>query len=353
MSAERDIYNWHGTSLRDKDGLEEPRCTNRSQKKARKGGSTTKSEYYDAPSTLRLKVNVLCALIQQSKHFVVYTGAGISTAAGIQDYASSKSKASKQKVLPRHEWMEAKPTYSHFALTALHKAKLLKHWIQQNHDGLAQKAGFPQSGLTEIHGSWFDPSNLVVTFDGDLRADLIENLEKWELKCDLCLCMGTSLSGMAADSIAEKADVLVIVNLQKTEMDDSAAVRIFADLDAVNKMVVKKLGVRVSTKPYSFKIPKLQRSCNVYYCPYDCKGKRIKKCSKAKRMRWDLRKGQQVTALHGDLKGVVGTVVDDYGEGYYKMKFIDQGSREMMIHVMGPWWIEAAIRGELKYMSLL
>ena len=27
-------------------------------------------------------------------------------------------------------------------------------WVQQNHDGLPQKAGFPQQDMIEIHGSW-------------------------------------------------------------------------------------------------------------------------------------------------------------------------------------------------------
>ena len=31
---------------------------------------------------------------------------------------------------------------------------MLSFWVQQNHDGLPQKAGFPQWLLNEIHGSW-------------------------------------------------------------------------------------------------------------------------------------------------------------------------------------------------------
>jgi len=47
-------------------------------------------------------------------------------------------------------------------LAALEKKNYLKHWINQNHDGLAQKAGYPKSKLNEIHGSWFDKKNRVV-----------------------------------------------------------------------------------------------------------------------------------------------------------------------------------------------
>ena len=37
---------------------------------------------------------------------------------------------------------------THRVLAALQKAGLLHGWIQQNHDGLPQKAGFPQVSYT-------------------------------------------------------------------------------------------------------------------------------------------------------------------------------------------------------------
>lgn len=48
-----------------------------------------------------------------------------------------------------------KPTYSHFALTALERGGLLHYYVQQNHDGLPQKACFPQEKINEIHGAWY------------------------------------------------------------------------------------------------------------------------------------------------------------------------------------------------------
>lgn len=56
--------------------------------------------------------------------------------------------------------------------------------------------------MNEIHGAWFDPSNPVVQFSGKLRSDLFEWLCDMELATDLCLCLGTSLSGMNADRAA-------------------------------------------------------------------------------------------------------------------------------------------------------
>ena len=47
-----------------------------------------KKEYFDSPQELDRKVEKLAQMIMSSEHFVAYTGAGISTAAGIADYRS-------------------------------------------------------------------------------------------------------------------------------------------------------------------------------------------------------------------------------------------------------------------------
>jgi NAD-dependent SIR2 family protein deacetylase len=103
-----------------------------------------------------LQVQRLAELIQRSPAVVAYTGAGISTAAGIGDYAT---KAANSVVTggerPKlRSMLDAQPTLAHRVLAALHKAGRLHHWVQQNHDGLPQKAGFPPEHLNEIHGAW-------------------------------------------------------------------------------------------------------------------------------------------------------------------------------------------------------
>lgn len=62
-------------------------------------------------------------------------------------------------------------------------------------------------------------------------------------RTDLCLCLGTSLSGMNADRVAETPankslsdpEVLgtIIVNIQKTRLDSVSALRIWGKLDEV------------------------------------------------------------------------------------------------------------------------
>ena len=120
-------------------------------------------EYQDTPKTLKVKVKMLASLLMSSKQCVAYTGAGISTASGISDYATKNKNAMgpKHKVISN---FDARPTLSHRVLVSMFECGILKRWFQQNHDGLPQKAGMPQHAINEIHGSWFDPSNPVRLF---------------------------------------------------------------------------------------------------------------------------------------------------------------------------------------------
>ena len=51
-------------------------------------------EYLDHTSVLKEKVKVLANMIRESKNMIVYSGAGISTASGIGDYATKAGKKS-------------------------------------------------------------------------------------------------------------------------------------------------------------------------------------------------------------------------------------------------------------------
>jgi NAD-dependent SIR2 family protein deacetylase len=87
----------------------------------------------------------------------------------------------------------------------MEKKGYVQHWLQQNHDGLAQKSGYPMKKLNEIHGSWFDKKNPVVMMDDSLKPKNFEMLKEWEEKVDVCLALGTSLCGMRSDGIAQRA----------------------------------------------------------------------------------------------------------------------------------------------------
>jgi len=214
------------------------------------------SEYVDAPDVLDAKVEHLARMIRASEAMCAYTGAGLSTSAGIGDYAS-KARGSKARVWdpqsgPHMEYLkELGPTTGHKVLTALERAGHLHQFINQNHDGLALKACFPQDKLNEIHGSWFDTRNPVVSMDGCMRRDLVDRLTHWEQTVDLVLSLGTSLSGLCADGVCEAAAHraaesnsglgLVIVSLTRTPLDSMATLRIFATIDDIMTKLAQKL----------------------------------------------------------------------------------------------------------------
>ena len=61
-----------------------------------------------------------------------------------EDYASIAADSKVRRHIasescPEHH-LEASPTWSHRFLAGLWRQKLLQHWVQQNHDGLPQKA---------------------------------------------------------------------------------------------------------------------------------------------------------------------------------------------------------------------
>ena len=123
--------------------------------------------------------------------------------AGIGDYASkaSSSVAPHKKIASTGSRLELSPTFAHHALAAVAEKGLIGNWVQQNHDRLAQKAGFPQAKLNEIHGAWGDSKNQVKMMDDTLRHDLLQWLLSWSLRARLCVSLGTSLCGMTSDEI--------------------------------------------------------------------------------------------------------------------------------------------------------
>ncbi|CAE7203692.1 Sirt7, partial [Symbiodinium sp. CCMP2456] len=253
---------WHGRLGRGKNWAA-PRLVAEADSEARPGfSSCSADEWEDTPEVLAVKAATLARLLRQSSYTVAYTGAGISTAAGIKDYASRASDSKVKALLsaqggedtPLEEGLHAEPTECHRILTSFYKRKLLAHWVQQNHDGLPQKAGLPQEAINEIHGSWFDPSNPVVQFRAELRGDLFAWLLEAEIRAQLVIAVGTSLCDTpstadrlvvtaAARAAETPATALgaVVVGLQRTRLDQHVQLRVFAEADRFFDLVAKAL----------------------------------------------------------------------------------------------------------------
>ena len=320
----------------------------------------TGTEFSDQESVFKDKVKKLARLIRLSKKTVIYSGAGISVAAGINQAARSSGQYSDIST-------DASPTITHRAITALKASGLVECWVQQNHDGLPQKAGYPQEDIYEVHGSWYDPSNPVVCYDGIMRGDLFSRMKKASDTADLVLVLGTSLSGLNSDQIAIDAARrscagenlgTVIVNLQQTARDGIATLRMFSETDHVFTALLENLGI------------KLEDNCkeapeNCVFVPYNANGNRSGKL----RMYLDLTEGQQIR-LNPDhncqgsrqpkLRHIYGKGAQEFqevtrkpgpGKGFVGKYLSALSAWELKIEgvpmLLGRWWLETAERGNL------
>lgn len=115
-------------------------------------------------------------IIASSQKVVVFTGAGISTESGIQDFRSpgglwhqwnpdelTFDKFMSSRASREHYWgfsraiwptmATAKPNIGHYAIADLYKMGKLYSVITQNVDGLHQAAGVPDDKVIELHGT--------------------------------------------------------------------------------------------------------------------------------------------------------------------------------------------------------
>ena len=106
---------------------------------------------------------------------------------------------------PEEMRTEAVPGLGHFTLTSLYKEGFIDGVVCLNYDGLLQKAGCPQEAVHEVHGSWFDPTNPALRPGGQVRPDIWQKCLGLLDRADLCVVIGTSLSGLDTDLIAETA----------------------------------------------------------------------------------------------------------------------------------------------------
>jgi len=353
-----------------------PQLALNSDAQARPGYDTmSASEYLDVEDVFNAKVRVLAKLVQRAQHCVLYSGAGLSTAAGIDDYASC-AEGSNKAVTPAisagpfgsmnssyRSPFCAQPTEAHRALVAMHQAGLLHHWVNQNHDGLPQKAGLPQQSINEIHGAWHAPDNPVVPMTGELREDLLSELRATQRRADLVIAVGTSLCGMNADSLvtvpyeraaaAEAGQLgVVIVGLQRTSHDASATLRIFSRCDDVFRELARELSVEVppALPEGQFFVPSAlaglgDDDCIFDSIPYNAAGYHTTE----ENVTLDLRDDAELVITGGMHKGAVGELDGRDREGNFRCRFRLKPKtgklRAPVAMLLGRWWVQAAVDG--------
>lgn len=225
-------------------------------------------------------MNELKSYIQNAKHIVAFTGAGISTDSGIPDFRSNvglymteefegmnpediltKSMLRKNPLLVLKFYKkrllslaDKEPNKAHYALKKLEDMGKLKAVVTQNIDNLHRKAG--NTNVYELHGnitkyycnvkcgrtythqdflnklqnnempqcdcgfSFIRPD--VVLFDEWLNDEVFENALKEIQKADLLLVIGSSLLVMPACSLVNETNPYckkILLNNQPTPFD--------------------------------------------------------------------------------------------------------------------------------------
>jgi len=264
-------------------------------------------EFHDSPEDLERKIIRLAELIRGAKHCIVYTGAGLSTSAGIPDFRGPNGVWTRKALMERGEAIPENagrpeyaavaqrkivvPTLSHMAIVGLMQQGICKFLISSNCDGLHLKSGVPPEMIAEVHGnsnveacsmcgSCFHRGNnrvrnnrtrerltgrkcakpgcdgvlryTTVAFGQSMPDVCLERAEEKATAADLVITLGTSMRvfpscdlPLAGKAKHGKKHKLILVNLQKTPVDKKCALRIFAKTDEVMEGLCRELKVDI------------------------------------------------------------------------------------------------------------
>lgn len=125
------------------------------RRSSRRGGQAMGDE--ETGPALLAKVRELAAFVRESKYAVAYTGAGISTAAGIPDFRGPSgvwTLQAKGKAVAEPDFTKLKPTLTHDLLRVLIESGHFHHIVTQNIDSLHLRSGVPVEKQSELHGNY-------------------------------------------------------------------------------------------------------------------------------------------------------------------------------------------------------
>ncbi|WP_022720803.1 Sir2 family NAD-dependent protein deacetylase [Rhodopseudomonas sp. B29] len=238
---------------------------------------------------LRSGVEQLGDMIAHASVIVPFTGAGISTEAGIPDFRSPNGLWSRNRPIPfdefvarqdardeawrrrfamEHTFAQARPGRGHLALASLYKAGKIPAIVTQNIDNLHQASGIASDHVVELHGNttyarcigcgkrhelawvreWFDRTGYAphctacdepvktatISFGQAMPTDAMRRATDLAQHCDLFIAIGSSLVVWPAAGFPmlakECGAKLVIINNEPTEQDEIADLVIRQDI---------------------------------------------------------------------------------------------------------------------------
>ncbi|MEX2392962.1 MAG: NAD-dependent protein deacylase [Actinomycetota bacterium] len=238
------------------------------------------------------QIDRLAEWLASSTTGVVFTGAGISTESGIPDFRGPDGFWKRNDVQKftfqnyvadeehrKHRWRQAaegrgfmrgtgqaaQPNAGHVAIARLEALGRIRGVVTQNVDRLHQDAGNKE--VLELHGTtkrigcldcneaW--PSHVIIervvageedprcsycggilksktiSFGQSMPTDVVEEAQRWTLRCDVFIVVGSSLvvyPAAAMPGLAKQSGArLAIINREETEQDPLADVLIHGD----------------------------------------------------------------------------------------------------------------------------
>ena len=116
------------------------------------------AEIAESDDVIEAQATKLAELIRDSKHFIAFTGAGVSTSAGIADFRGPQGvwtlrAQGRDDEIESKDTLQAIPTPTHMALVELQDRGVLKYLVSQNCDGLHRRSGILPDRISELHGN--------------------------------------------------------------------------------------------------------------------------------------------------------------------------------------------------------